>query len=137
MFTRLQQCKSNLKQTWKILYEALGKTKRNPMSDSFLITREEISDPKIIAESFNDFFINIGTTNIDNGEGGFQEYLPDQQPGNLKFHTITNNDTIRIINQLSLKHSSGHGEMSTALLKQIKSEIASSETLIMSQSLTT
>ena len=60
-----------------------------------------------------------------------------EQHHNFKFDTITNNETIRIITKIKSKHSCGHDCISTALLKQIKTEISPSITLIVNQCLTT
>ena len=38
--------KSNIKKTWNILNEVLGKTKRDTTSEFFIIDQEKISDPK-------------------------------------------------------------------------------------------
>ena len=35
----------------------MGRDKKDATSDVFIINREEISDPKIIANHFNDFFL--------------------------------------------------------------------------------
>ena len=68
---------------------------------------------------------------------GFKEYLGHEQHHNFKCDTITNNETIRIITNIKSKHSCGHDSISTALLKQIKTEISPSITLIVNQCLTT
>ena len=38
----------------------MGRDKKDATSDVFIINGEEISDPKIIANHFNDFFVCIG-----------------------------------------------------------------------------
>ena len=43
----------------------MGRDKKDATSDIFIIIREEISDPKIIANHFNDLFLNIGCTGDD------------------------------------------------------------------------
>ena len=65
MATKLDQCKSDLKQTWKLIYEVLGRNKKNTTSDAFIIDGEKTNDPNIISARFNIFFINIGNSNTD------------------------------------------------------------------------
>ena len=137
MATKFEQCKSNIKKTWNILNEVLGRTKRDTTSDFFIIDQEKISDPKLIANHFNTFFVNIGSRDNNTDDNGFKEYLGHEQHHNFKFDTITNNETIRIITKIKSKHSCGHDSISTALLKQIKTEISPSITLIVNQCLTT
>ena len=56
MATRFEQCKSNIKKTWNILNVVLGRAKRDTTSESFIIDQQEISDPKLLANHFNNFF---------------------------------------------------------------------------------
>ena len=51
----------------------MGRDKKDATSDVFIINREEISDPKIIANHFNDLFLNIGCTG-DDDEHGYKNY---------------------------------------------------------------
>ena len=122
-------------------YEALNieikNTKRDTTSKSFIIDQQKISDPKLIANHFNNFFINIGNSDTHTDNDGFNKYLGHEQSHNFKFDTITNNETIRIITNIKSKHSCGHDSISTALLKQIKTEVSPSITLIINQCLTT
>ena len=100
-----------------------------------IIDQEKISDPKLIANHFNTFFVNIGSRDSNTDDNGFNEYLGHEQYHNFKFDTKTNNETIRIITKIKSKHSCGHDSISTALLKRIKTEISPSITLIVSQCL--
>ena len=141
MATKLDQCKSDLhvKQTWKLIYEVLGRNKKNTTSDAFIIDGENTHDPNIISARFNEFFINIGNSNTDTDtdQEQFKTYFRDQQFANLTFREITTEETIRIIHKLKNKHSCGHDEISTALLKTVQHELAPSITLVINESLKT
>ena len=67
----------------------------------------------------------------------FKTYLREQQFANLAFREITIEETMRIIQKLKNKHSCGHDEISTALLKTVQHEFASAKTLVINQSLNT
>ena len=79
---------------------------------------------------FNTFFVNIGSRNNNTDGNGFNEYFGHEQFHNFNFDTITNNETIRTITKIESKHSCGHDSISIALLKQIKTKISPSITLI-------
>ena len=57
---------NNINRTWQLLHEALNK---KPMIskyvDTFLIGNIEVTNKKEIANGFNSFFANIGTTISD------------------------------------------------------------------------
>ena len=96
-----------------------------------------MSDSKLIANHFNTLFKNIRSRDNNTDDNGFNEYLGHEQHLNFKFDTTTNNETIRIITKIKSKQSCGNDSISTALLKQIKTEISPSITLIVNQCLTT
>ena len=119
------------------MYEVLGKKTKNTTSDAFIIDGETTNDSNIIAARFNEFFISIGNSNTDTDQEQFQTYLCDQQFANLAFREISTEETMRIIHKLKNKHSCGHDEFSTALLKTVQHELAPSITLVINQSLNT
>ena len=60
--TKLDQCKSDLKQTLKIIYEVLGKNKKDTTSDAFIIDGDTTHDFNIVAAGINEFFLStLGT----------------------------------------------------------------------------
>ena len=53
--------------TWQLLHEALSKQpKYSKFEDAFLTWNIEVTNKKEIANGFNSFFANIGTTKISN-----------------------------------------------------------------------
>ena len=55
--------KNNVKKTWEVIKKVIGKTKsyNHSLLRKLNIDNEEIYNQKTIAESFNTFFINIGS----------------------------------------------------------------------------
>ena len=51
------QNKNDIKKNWKILNETLS---RNTKKQEFSINHELVSDPEVIANSFNEYFVSIG-----------------------------------------------------------------------------
>ena len=67
----------------------------------------------------------------------FTDYLNNPTVHHFNFNTITESETLSIINKLKNKNSSGKDEISNKLLKSIKDEIAKPLTIIINQSLKT
>ena len=89
----------------------------------------ELSDAKEIATAFNSYFATIGEKlaasihKNNNGSDDFQQYLDTPAETRLKFNCITEKKTIKAINRLENKSSSGHNGISNKLLKLIKNEL--------------
>ena len=70
------------KNTWNVMKAVIGKFKiRNDKFPKILdINKEKITDKKIIAETFNKFFINVGSKLADKispSSTNFESYLPN------------------------------------------------------------
>ena len=60
----LENNKFNLKKTWQILKDIMGKSKQGNMNNKFLINGtivDIVEDSEVIANAFNVFYINIGS----------------------------------------------------------------------------
>ncbi len=76
---KFDQIKGNIKNTWKAINSIVNikKTKKQSLS-SIKVNNEIISDPKLMANQFNDFFRNVGPNlakNIPNSNKSFQDFL--------------------------------------------------------------
>ena len=74
---------------------------------------------------------------IDDNTLDFTDYLNNPTEHHFNFITITESETLSIINKLKGKNSSGKDEISYKLLQSIKDEIAKPLTIIINQSLKT
>ena len=76
---KFEECKSNMKSTWRLLNEVINKRKsRNTVQSSFIIDNKEITDPMEIANHFCDFFTNIGPNlakMIPSSNSSFRSFL--------------------------------------------------------------
>jgi len=137
---KFEEHKSNLRKTWQLINDVMGRDKKDTTADIFIIDRKEITDPKEIANQFNQFFINIGSSdeNDEFEENGFKEYLNTERLyDNFQFDLINEQQTISIISHIKTKYSYGYDNISSALLKIIINEISPSLTLIINQCLST
>ena len=87
-----------------------------------------ISNPKIIADSFNTYFVNIGSNlssklNLRDHSLSFNNYLTSRTESRFKFLTISVEEVLSIINNLENKNTSGYDDISNKLLKSIKEEV--------------
>ena len=53
--------KYNLAKSWKIIKDVLNKREISQLNNKFVINKNVVTDPEIIANSFNSFFVNIGS----------------------------------------------------------------------------
>ena len=91
-----------------------------------------ILDPKIIAEAFNDYFINIGTVDEPMNDQ-CTLYLQNKPHCNLIFHSITKDPVMQIIDGFKPKSSTGVDNISNKLLKSAKTFIVAPLTIIINQ----
>ena len=137
-----EQCKDNIKRTWKKINELLNKCKnKKEFPEYFLINNDKVKDKNLIANGFNKFFANIGpdlsskiTTNSNNT---IKTYMTKRIACSFKFSTVNTDDVIKIGMKLKTKTSTGYDNMSTSLLKKILPLIIHPLTLAINQSLCT
>ena len=135
--------KADIKKTWKAINETLNRNKNgSELPSRFLNNDVEILDPKDIANTFNEYFENIGknfASEIDypDNNNGYKQYLHNLTEKRLKFKCITESETTKVIEGLENKTSSGHDGISNKLLKLIQDKVSKPLTLIINQMLTT
>ena len=100
-----------------------------------------ITDPNKIANTFNDYFANIGTDFAANiceygNNEMFQQYLHTQSQCSCTFEKINEDDILKIINKMDNKSSSGYVGLSNKIIKTIKNKISKPLTLIINQMIT-
>ena len=99
---------NNLKQTWKIVNNLLGKMKLDPCS-TLKINNQLTSDAATIANHFYLHFVDVGTklaNKLPPTSHNFEEYLPLPASNSLYFNP-TSLEIKRIITDLKSKNSSG------------------------------
>ena len=135
--------KCDMKRTWQVISETLNRNKRkHDMPLLFTHEGRDLVDSTKIANAFNTYFANIGknlSSQIDqnNVVADYKQYLTSPTRETLKFECITKDYTIKAIDNLENKNSSGHDGISNTLLKTIKNDISQSLTIIINQMLTT
>ena len=115
-----------MKKTWAVISETLNKNeKRKDEHLTLKCNGRDLSDDFEIANNFNRFFANIGenlASNIeqfDNHELSYKTYLQTHHAQNCRFKLIDENATIKVIDYIENKSSSGHDGISNVLLKYV------------------
>ena len=78
---KLKKCEGNIKSTWKIMKEIFGKAKINQrnLPKQLAINNKKITDKTEIANTFNEFFANVGpklAEKILDTNKKFESYIP-------------------------------------------------------------
>ena len=126
---KLFQYKSDIKNTWRILNQVIGKNKStsNQNSTSFLNNGKLISDKNDIAKSFNDFFSNIGPSlaqKIPKSEKSCLDFVNRFVNSSLFLTPVTANEILRIVSKFRNKRSSGVDHIDMYTIKQVVAFIA-------------
>ena len=133
--------KHNIKETWNILKSVL--TKKNDKSSfpqQFNINNINISDKSTIANSFKDFFSNIGkitSNNIAKANTKFSDYLNNPIPNSIFLEPVEASQINEIVNKMKPKCSTGHDDISMKLIKHSLNNISTPLTHILNKSLMT
>ena len=118
--TLLDMNKSNLRNSWRILKEVINKKKRSTVSSKFIVNNYVITDKKSVANGFNTFFTNIGTTlanKIPSTNLSATNYIRQGRLKDSIFLNPTNEEEIRNIIKLLKNGSSGRDEISAKIIK--------------------
>ena len=114
--------KNNIKKTWHVIKEAIRKTRCNNQTifpKKVLIDEKIIANPKIIAENFNNFFIDTGpklAQKIEAPTKTFESYLKKinkRQPE----HPLTMNELKEAFFSLETNKCPGYDEISFNVIK--------------------
>ena len=131
--------KSDMKKTWSVINEVVNKdNSRKNFPEHFKINGLHVSNKQVIANKFNEYFIEIGpklaetTAQVD--DKSFLDYLVKPLPPTFKFKTVDVDTVIKAIDSLKPKTSSGVDRISNKLLKFVKLDLSSILTDIFNQS---
>ena len=140
--SQFEKYRGDVKRTWAAIKEILNRNKKSTeFPKYFVINGSKISDAKLIANNFNTFFANVGpnlSRNIKSSSNkSIQYFLTMPVNTSFSFHTISESDVLKVIQELKPKTSFGHDHISTNVLKRITHIILPTLTLIINQSLVT
>ena len=93
-----------------------------------------ISDPIIIANKFNQYFVHIGSALAGKIPAAphFTSYLSNPVDSRFSFHTVTEENISHIINKLKNKVGYEHDSISNIMIKRAHGPLIKSLTLLKS-----
>ena len=120
---RFSQAHNNLKSTWKVINELAGKKQSTRLlPSSFKVENNEVNDTRLIANQFNEFFVNVGPNlakKFSNVTDGFRKYLKGDYLDSMFLHDTTTDEVNRIIEKLDCKTSCGIDQISSKVVKYV------------------
>ena len=133
------QNKNDIKKTWKILNETLSRNTKKQIRQEFSINNQLVSDPEVIANSFNEYFVSIGRKLAEKIQPAqhFSSYLNVPSETVFNFVPVTEQNISDIIKNLKNKSSYGHDCLSNILIKRIQNVLIEPLTFLINQSLST
>ena len=129
--------RNNIKKTWAVINETLFNKQHSEISQTFQLNNRLTTDPAIIADEFNKYFVNIGPSlyNEIHSTRSYSDYLIDKTSHRFKFDPVNEDHISSIINKLKPKSSTGHDNISNKLIKSAKHILIKPLVLIINQSL--
>ena len=122
----LEDNKSNLKNSWKILKEVINTKKNSNSASKFLIDGNYVTDKNVIANGFNSFFVNIGPNlakKIPESTDACTKFIKsDRITDTLLWNSTNETELISMIKTLK-NGSSGWDNISTKVIKASSSQL--------------
>ena len=121
--------KNDAKKLWDIINAQTGKGGKDSGSEALNVAGELISDPKIIANEFSNYFSNIGPqmkSKIPTSKKDYTQFLnmADSSLASMYLRPTTSPEVEKTILTLKNSKASGHDGITTKLLKAISSSIS-------------
>ena len=124
----LNQYRNDSRKIWSTLNTLIGKTRnKNDISDMFKIDGKCYTDPDFISNKFCEYFTNIGAkfaSMIESPNTPYQTYLKNKSQPSFFMEPTDPGEVQQIITSLKPKNSAGHDNISSKVLKYLKTSIS-------------
>ena len=136
--------KDNIKSTWKVLNDIIGKGNSVSSRPTYFVDElnRKIENVKDVADGFNNFFVNIGP-NLAKSIGkckmkrGVLDYMGAKVQESLFLSPVSENEVLNIVSELKSKASRDINDLSMVLVKSVIQDVVKPVTNICNLSLTT
>jgi len=127
--SQIEANSKNLRKTWQLLYNAIRKTKnKKDNCTSLMVNGNNISDPLLMAENFNQFFATAAVSVVNNINPSNLSPTQNIQTNNtlfsLKNSPVTVTEILEATKLLQDKKTPDHNGISTNFFKKIIFNIA-------------
>ena len=130
-----------MKQTWKTINNIIGRGKKQSLQSNFKDESGKVlTNPQDIANSFNDFFVNIGpklASNIQHNGKNYYDYLQDPITSSMYMKPVVELDIVKIIGKFDQNKSAGNDNIGNFLIKKVCNEIVKPLSMIFNLSIST
>ena len=98
--------KNDIKKTWGVISDTLKSSDKSKSQVEFIVGNHIIRDTDEIASHFNDYFINISNTLLQQIQltHSFDHYLNEDASSRLPFHPVNKEYISKLIDTLKGKH---------------------------------
>ena len=112
----------DIKNTWKLINSVISKSSnlKKPDFDYFTIQGQKITDKKLIANSFNDYFTNLGIELeklIKPVNNSPTDYMKNPAVNSLYLYPTDTGEIINIVNNIKISNSLGLDGIAIKILK--------------------
>ena len=124
---QLEFYKHDIKNTWKILKQAMNVSKKKSNIEKIKCGNQVVNNPLDIANTLNSHFSMIGDNlarNVPNTNKHFSEFLDQPIPNSIFFAPTTKYEIMDVVTALKNKQSAGHDDISNFILKGVISSIS-------------
>ena len=120
-----ERFKYDIKQTWSTINETLQRKKKKSLPSVFSHNGKMLRDSVEIANSFNQYFIDVGPSlaNRIDSNHHFRDYLRTPSVNQLALRSIHENKISQVIEHLKNQSSSGVDGISNSLIKMARCEL--------------
>ena len=138
--TRIADEGTNPKKAWKTVNDLLGRKNKQTVVNELKLGDNGLTNPKDIAEVFNDYFANIGqnlaSNQTDNTNFKFEAYVKKAESEFTAFQPVTISQVYQLLTSLLSNKATGVDKISSKIIKIASPAIADSLTHIFNQAVT-
>ena len=114
------QYKTNAKMAWKIIKSVINRNRKIKVNEQFKLNDGSVTtDPKVISNKFNDFFVNVGPSlanKIPHQDTPPEHYLRNRALYSFYLEPVTENEIIQLIPSLK-EAAAGYDGLRSSILK--------------------
>ena len=113
--------KCNIKQTWKTIKLVLN-SHNSPLNDTFIINNKSTTDKSVIANKFNEYFVNIGPSlankiHSDTSDIPYLSYMKGDFKNSFGLLETDALEIISVAKDLKAKSSAGYDDIPSDIMK--------------------
>jgi hypothetical protein len=115
-----KSCQGNLKKSWNVIKQVVNKSKSKTMQQQYYVNGQITNDEMTVAEHFNDFFTNIGSSlssKIQHVTKDPISYIDCANMNSFYLNEVSEQEVFNIIKCLK-NSSAGHDGIKAGLLKE-------------------